>query len=296
MRSETAVDEGHVTSRDGTRIGFLRYGTGPGLVLVQGAMGTAYNYTDLAQALSSSFTVYALDRRGRGLSPKPYDPGHDIARDVEDIDAVLAETGSSRVFGLSSGAMITLEAARILPRITRAAVYEPPFYANGISHAGIRRLNQEIERGDLPSALVSSLLTAETAPAPLRALPRPLARLVAAAVLRIDARKSGPAPKLRDLLPGIRYDFNAVSGKNCQMKTFASIDKPMLLISGTRSPAFLRRSIRELAQILPQADHVELQGLDHSGSWNARQGGHPDVVAPPLRDFFAQQPESPKQV
>ena len=67
----------------------------------------------------------------------------------EAVDGHQVETGASRVFGLSSGAVITLEAARTLPRITHAAVYEPPFYPGGISHPGIRQLNTEIERGDL---------------------------------------------------------------------------------------------------------------------------------------------------
>jgi pimeloyl-ACP methyl ester carboxylesterase len=280
----TDVVEGCVTSADGTRIGVLRRGSGPGLVLVQGAMATARNYDDLAAALSSTFTVYAPDRRGRGMSARPYDSGHDIARDVEDVDAVLAETGASRVFGLSSGAMITLEAARTLPRVTRASVYEPPFYPDGISFAGIRRLNAEIERDDLASALVTALLVAGTAPAPLRVLPRPVARLLAGAVLRVDARKSGPDAKLRDLLPGIRYDFADVGGMDAKMGTFASLEKPMLLVSGTGSPAYLRRSIRELASVLPDGRHVELDGLDHSGSWNS---GRPGVVAAALREFFA---------
>ncbi len=285
--SNHEANEEYVISRDGSRIGFIRQGDGPGLVLVQGAMGTAYDYHDLAEALSSSFTVYTPDRRGRGLSLKPYDSGHSIARDVEDLDALLAKSGSNLVFGLSSGAMITLEAARTLPRVTRASVYEPPFYADGISHDGIRDLNAEIERGDLAAALVSSLLTAGTAPAPLRALPKSVARLIAGFVLRIDGRKSGPYAKVRDLLPGIRYDFNDVGGMDGKMETFASIDKPMLLLSGTKSPSYLRQSIKKLEGILPQAQHIEFEGLSHSGPWNRSRGGCPEVVAAVLREFFA---------
>ena len=285
--SSKEITEEYVVSSDGTRVGFLRRGSGPGLVLVQGAMGTAYNFHDLAQALSPTFTVYTPDRRGRGMSDKPYDSGHDIARDVEDVDAILAETGASRVFGLSSGAMVTLEAARTLPRVTRASVYEPPFYPGGISHGGIRQLGAEIERGDLASALVSALRVAETAPALIRILPKPVARLLAGGVLRVDDRRPGPYAKLRDLLPGIRYDFNDVGGMDGKMESFASIEKPMLLLSGTRSPAFLRQSIRKLQGILPQARHVEFDSLGHSGSWNASRGGHPTVVAAALRDFFA---------
>src|SRR3954454_6366878 len=55
-----------VASADGTEIGYELRGSGPGLVLVQGTMGTAYNFRDLADALAGSFTVVLPDRRGRG--------------------------------------------------------------------------------------------------------------------------------------------------------------------------------------------------------------------------------------
>ena len=285
--NDNEVIEGYVTSLDGTRIGFLRQGNGPGLVLVQGAMGTAQDYRELAQALSANFTVYTPDRRGRGMSARPYDSRHDIARDVEDVDAILAETGASRVFGLSSGAVITLEAAKTLPRVLQASVYEPPFYADGISHDGIRQLNTEIERGDLASALISALLVAETAPAPIRVLPKPVARLLACGVISVDDRRPGPEAKFRDLLPGIRYDFNVVGGMDEKMETFAAIEKPILLLSGTKSPAFLRQSIRKLKGVLPQTQHIEFDGLGHSGPWNKGRGGRPELVAGALREFFA---------
>ena len=280
------VGEGHVSSRDGTRIVYTYRGRGPGLVLVQGAMATARHYAELAQALAPTFTVLAPDRRGRGMSPKPYNPGHDIARDVEDVDALLAETGATRVFGLSSGAMITLEAARTLPRVSLAAVYEPPFYPDGISYEGIRQLGAEIERGDLSSALLDALDLSGTLPRPIRALPRPIARLLARAVLSTDSRLPGRRARLRDLLPGIRYDFHDVAGLDGRMQTFATVEKPVLLISGTKSPTYLRRSTLALASVLPQPRHVELDGLSHSGPWNASRGGRPRPVAATLQDFF----------
>lgn len=296
MTTPDPVEE-HLTSRDGTRIGYLRQGCGPGLILVQGAMGTAHNFRDLARALSNNFTVYRPDRRGRGMSPKPYTPEHQIARDVEDLEALLQETGATRVFGLSSGAVITLEAARRLPRITHLAVYEPPFYQDGISRQGILRLNTEIERGALPSALISSLRTAETAPAPLRLLPRTAARLLAAAVLATDARTSTDAPKLRDLLPGIRYDFHVVASRDTQLEVYATLHQRLLLVSGTKSPAFLRAGVRRLHSQVPQSEHVEFTGPDHSGPWNVEQGGHPNLVAQTLRTFFTEddrcQPDQP---
>ena len=75
---------GAVTSTDGTSIGYRQYGSGPGLVLAQDARASAHNFSQLAEVLSDTFTVYVPDRRGRGLSPLPYRQDHTIQRDVED--------------------------------------------------------------------------------------------------------------------------------------------------------------------------------------------------------------------
>ena len=105
MESNTAAHiastVGSVVSADGTKIGFEQFGAGPVLVLVQGAMGTAYTFRELAEALADSFTVIVPDRRGRGMSPRAFDPGYMIADDVADLDAVLRATGGHFVFGLT---------------------------------------------------------------------------------------------------------------------------------------------------------------------------------------------------
>ena len=275
------------TSCDGTRIGYLRQGSGPGVVLVQGAMADVHAYRDLAAALSRSFTVISAERRGRGLSPRPYDDsqdrGHDIARDVDDLNAIMAATGATNLFGLSSGAVITLEATRTLERVERAVVYEPPFYADGIDYDGIARLHADIERGDLASALLDSLLTAGTAPALLRRAPRDLTRVLARIVLAADDRRRGPGATLRELLPGIRYDFHDVAAVDGRIDMFASITQPVLLLSGTRSPAFLRHAVRDLYALLPQSQHRDLDGLGHDGPWN---NGKPLAVAQAVHDFL----------
>ena len=282
MQHSLPVTE-YVTSDDGTRIGYDRQGSGPGVVLVQGAMADVHAYRDLAASLSKSFTVICAERRGRGLSPRPYDSGHNVARDVEDLDAIMAATGATNLFGLSSGAIITLEATRTLERVTRAVVYEPPFYEDGIDRAGIARLFAEIERGELASALLDSLRTAGTAPAFLYRAPRGLARVITRTVLIVDGQRRRPGATLRELLPGVRYDFHDVAGADGHMQTFASITKPVLLLSGTRSPAFLGRAIRTLHTLLPHSRHHEFNGLGHDGPWN---DGDPIAVAQIVHDFL----------
>lgn len=73
------------------------------------------------------------------------------------------------------------------------------------------------------------------------------------------------------------------SGK---LASLASIEKPVLLLSGTKSQQFLLQAIEDLKNVFLDARHVELKGLDHSGSWNASRGGRPALVAEALRDFF----------
>jgi pimeloyl-ACP methyl ester carboxylesterase len=82
-----------VTSADGTTIGYERTGSGPALVLVDGAMcyRAAGPMRPLAALLQDSFTVYTYDRRGRGESSDT--PPYAVAREVEDLQAVVAQAG-----------------------------------------------------------------------------------------------------------------------------------------------------------------------------------------------------------
>src|SRR5689334_25194862 len=116
-----------VISQDGTRIAFDQSGQGPAIILVSGATATRAAAVSLAAALAPDFTVFAYDRRGRGESgdTAPYA----VEREVEDIEALIdAAGGSAFVLGHSSGAVLALEAARLLPtKITKLALYEPPF-------------------------------------------------------------------------------------------------------------------------------------------------------------------------
>jgi len=115
-------------SRDGTPIAFDRTGAGPALILVDGALCYRESGPNgpLAAILAEHFTVYTYDRRGRGDSDDT--APHTVDREVEDIEALIAQAGGSAdLHGISSGAALALEAAnRGLP-IGRLAVYETPF-------------------------------------------------------------------------------------------------------------------------------------------------------------------------
>ena len=116
-----------VTSRDGTKIAFEKVGSGPAVILVNGAISyrRAFDTTleELAELLSKDFTVYDYDRRGRGESgnTEPFTK----VREIEDIRALIEDAGGEAMLvGFSSGGVVTLETTAVTPGVTKAFVYE----------------------------------------------------------------------------------------------------------------------------------------------------------------------------
>ncbi|HMB79124.1 MAG TPA: alpha/beta hydrolase, partial [Vicinamibacterales bacterium] len=165
-----------VTSKDGTPIAFDRVGTGPAVIFVDGAL--CYRASGpsrpVAALLSNQFTVFTYDRRGRGDSANtaPYA----IDREVEDLAALASEAGGSAfVCGVSSGAVLALEAASRGVGVAKLALYEAPFIVDDthppIPPDFLARLNDAVasdRRGDA----VRMFLTLVGLPAPFVALMR----------------------------------------------------------------------------------------------------------------------------
>src|SRR3712207_301123 len=111
MTNITTTEQiGRVISADGTPIGYERSGEGPPLVLVHGATSDRRRWAPILPALEKRFTVYAVDRRGRGASGDAQT--YAIEREFEDIAAVVdAIGGPVDLIGHSYGALCVLEAA-----------------------------------------------------------------------------------------------------------------------------------------------------------------------------------------
>ena len=94
-------------SRDGTPIAFDRVGSGPALILVDGALcyRSQGPSAQMAAQLARHFTVFTYDRRGRGDSGNG--SSYAIEREVEDIEELIREAGGAAfVYGVSSGAAL----------------------------------------------------------------------------------------------------------------------------------------------------------------------------------------------
>jgi pimeloyl-ACP methyl ester carboxylesterase len=167
---------GSVVSKDGTRIGYLRVGRGPAVVLLHGSNESARSHTQLALALADTFTVYLPDRRGRGMSG-PHRPDHSIRTEVQDLQAALTESGAQKVLGASVSALIVLQAARTQPAIRQIAAYEPALLMDrSTRYTGwVRRFDQELAQGNVAAAEITSMYGLDLAPPAFKRMPRPQA-------------------------------------------------------------------------------------------------------------------------
>lgn len=282
---------GHVLSRDGTRIGYLRLGNGPALVLLHGSMETARSHTQLADALADEFTVYLPDRRGRGLSG-PFGPDAGIAQEVEDLAAVLAEAGASKVFGVSVSGLVALEAARTLPAVEKIAVYEPGLLTSPAQSAWLERYDAQLAAGDVAAALVTSMKALTLGPRVLNVMPdRLLAALTNAALKSEDRKAADGDATMRTLAPTLHFEGRLLAEMTGTLQSFSTVRADVLLMAGSKGLRLFKPGLDALERVLPRARRVEFPGLDHGGSSDTsktNRGGRPAVVATELRRFFAE--------
>src|SRR4051812_12598332 len=95
---QTATES--IALADGTTLASHRAGEGPGLILLHGTASSSIHQSDLAARLATRFTVYALDRRGRGES-SPVTSLPTLDEEADDLRAVVAATGATIVAGVS---------------------------------------------------------------------------------------------------------------------------------------------------------------------------------------------------
>jgi pimeloyl-ACP methyl ester carboxylesterase len=247
-------------SADGTKIAYDRTGDGPVLILAGGALNNRHSADALIPHLTEKFSLVTFDRRGRGDSTDtpPYAP----VREVEDLKALIdAVGGSAMVFGHSSGAVLSLEAAADGAAITRLAVYEPPYLTGNAEtrSATARAVQAALDAGDRGTAV------------------------------EIFIRGTGvafdPAMKTQPWFAGLEavahtlpYDLALVGDSSVPIERLAKITAPTLGLYGSASPEWAPASISAVVGAIPGATQKVLEGQTHAAD--------PTVLAPVLVDYF----------
>jgi pimeloyl-ACP methyl ester carboxylesterase len=267
MATSTAIS--HATSKDGTRIGFERSGKGPPLVLVHGTTADRTRWARILPALEGNFTVYAVDRCGRGLSGDH--ETYALEREYEDIAAVIDSIGGPvDVVAHSHGALCTVEAALLARNLRRLVLYEPPYSSGGPAYPpGFReRLEAMVASGERDELVATFFREAVgVADAELE-----MVRSAPSWGARVEAAHTIPRELVHE-----GYVFDPAR--------FAELKTPVLLLLGGASPQSMRDATEALHRMLPNSRVEEMAGQSHIAMDTA-----PDLFLRPVIDFLTEEP------
>lgn len=274
----SAISAVSAISADGTPIVAQKSGDGPPLVVVHGIAGDATRWTTVRSRLSARYTLFAVDRRGRGSSGDS--PSYAIAREAEDVVALVDAIGEDVfLLGHSFGGVVALEASSMLvarssaPRVKKLVVYEPFVPAAPVSESTLlmREYLALAESGDR-EALVLRFL-------------REIVQMSDAEVGRLRAHSSWPARVAA--APTIAREMAAIERHRFDPANLVARDLPIRMLLGQESPAFLREATNRLAAMLPTTTRiVELPQQKHIAMDTA-----PDLFVREVSAFFGQATE-----
>jgi pimeloyl-ACP methyl ester carboxylesterase len=256
-----------VTSKDGTQIAYNQAGSGPAVVLVDGALcSSAFGpMPSLVKLLEPHFTVFNYDRRGRNESgdTQPYAP----EREIEDLDAVIqAAGGSAFVAGVSSGAALALAGAAAGLNIKKMAMYEAPFFVNKTGHqppkdsAGqLKKMIAEGRRGDAVKFFMRDMVNV------------PGIAVFIMSMMPIFK-------KLKAVAHTLPYDATVMGDFSLPVAKAALVKTPTLVCGGEKSPASMQNAVKQTAAAIPGSELKMFPGQTHNISMK--------VLAPALIEFF----------
>jgi pimeloyl-ACP methyl ester carboxylesterase len=249
IMKQKGVQPEKVVSKDGTPIAFWRSGQGSPLVLVHGTAADHTRWKPVLPTLEEHFTVYAIDRRGRGGSGDSSE--YAIEREFADVASVVDSIREPvDLLGHSYGALCSLEAALLTSNVAKLVLYEPPivagvdFYPSG----AINKLEALLNAGDR-GAVVTTFMSeiAKVRPNDLKML-----QSLRAWEARVAAAQTIP----RELRADEDYLFDP--------ERFKRLTAPTLLLVGGDSPRFLKVAGAAVYAALPDAKIAAMPGQQHA--------------------------------
>jgi pimeloyl-ACP methyl ester carboxylesterase len=230
---------------------YTREGAGPALFLLHATLSSSRQLRPLATRLAQDHTVISVDRRGSGLSVTdgPAEP-IEVGVHVADLVAIAHREGLAglTVVGHSYGGCVALELAARQPALVDAAfAYEPPYAP--VAPAEVQAGMAEVGRRTLAARDADGL---------------------ADAALAFMAGVSGP-DAVEALSPAARARVARAGRGAIADATLAGMDPAGLgriaarvrIATGSASHSLYEDIATGLLAVVPSADHVRLNGLDH---------------------------------
>lgn len=242
----------HVTAPDGVRLACDVAGEGPPLVMVHGAGSARWSFDLVRPHLEPHFTVWALDRRGRGDSGDG--DGYSVEREFEDVEAVVRAAGRhAYLFGHSYGGLVSAGAAVRLGRLPQLVLYEPPMGGVLADDAWIERYEAHLAAGERNAAVrvfmhdVGGYSQEE-----------------------LDDMEGTPFWRARlEAAPTAPRELRAERDFVLDHLGLQELAVPCLLLVGSESPAWARRSTDAFAAAIQGAEVRTLAGQGHGAAIGA---------------------------
>jgi pimeloyl-ACP methyl ester carboxylesterase len=233
----------------GVALAYEEHGDGPAVVLVHGTATARSVWRETVEALGDGVRAIAYDRRAYGDSgaPEPYG-GTTVGEQADDLAELIEalEAAPALVCGHELGALACLDLVVRRPELTAAAVLiEPPML--WLSPAGTDAV------GDLREAVAQAAREDGSAGAVRAYLEAVGGEAVADALgtERMEAFQGAPRAFAADLA--------AAASWSAGRRELRAVERPVTLLSGTRSAPVRQEATRALAALLPDATVVDLE-------------------------------------
>jgi pimeloyl-ACP methyl ester carboxylesterase len=256
-----------ILSTNHTVIAYQKTGAGTPLVMVHGTNGSHAHWNLALSQLNQHFTVYSMERRGRGQSGDT--PDYSIEYEFEDV-AALANSidGPVDIFGHSFGAACVLGAAQKITNLRRMILYEPPMLQEQQSSQRVVLLDsmeQMLANGEREEVVIKLLRDMLNIPQVM------LDRISTAPNWESQVAAAHTIP--RELRQSHLYAPD--------LKVLKQIIVPTMFLLGSDSPSFFKQTTETLHAHLPNSQIVVLPGQQHSAMLTA-----PKIFADEIINFL----------
>jgi len=256
---------------------FREAGAGPGVVCIHANASSSSQWRALMERLAPRFHVLAADLHGAGKGPPwPTDRRLTLHDEAALLEPVLARAGTPvSLVGHSYGAAVALITALQRPRRVQALVlYEPTLFSLLGATAATRGDADGIRR--TVAAAVAALARGE---------PGLAAEHFIDYWMGAGAWATTPEPRRAPIeasIVNVAGWASALMDDATPPTAFQALQMPVLLMVGAQSPASSRAVARRLADVLPQVEVLELEGLGHMGPVT-----HPQQVNAAVAEFLS---------
>jgi pimeloyl-ACP methyl ester carboxylesterase len=222
---------------------------GPPLVLVHDTSADHTRWKPVLPTFEEHFTVYAVDRRGRGGSGDSED--YFIELEFGDVAAVVDSLGEpAYLLGHSYGALCALEATLLTCNVRKLVLYEPPVKAlaeKTVSSGVVDRLEALLEAGDREGVVAPMLREVAEVPTEV-----------------VEHMRSLPAWQAREAaVHTIPRELRAHEAYRFDPKRFGDLRVATLLLKGGESPDTFEEGERAVREALPNFRTVVMPGQGH---------------------------------